>query len=62
MKLFYARLSMEFQLLINGKMMKIKIYLALKLSDTVYILLVNVKMPTIVGIITLMGRIDIMLS
>ena len=62
MKLFYAQLSMEFQLLINGKMMKIKIYLALKLSDTVYILLVNVKMPTIVGIITLMGRIDIMLS
>ena len=32
-------------------------FLALKLSDSVFILLINVKMPTIVGILTFMSRI-----
>ena len=41
---------MKFQLLIKSKMLKIKIFLALKLSDAVFIMLINVKMPTIVGI------------
>ena len=31
------------------KKKKIKIYLAFKLSDVVFIVLINVKMPTIVG-------------
>ena len=32
-------------------------FLALSLSDLVFILLINVKMPTIVGILTFMSRI-----
>ena len=37
-------------------------YLSLSLSDVVFIMLINVKMPTIVGIITFMSRINFMLS
>ena len=37
---------------------KITIFIALKLSDVVFILLINVKMPTIVGILTFMSRIN----
>ena len=43
-------LSMIFQLLIKGHMVKIKIFLVLKLSDVVFILLINIKMPKIFGI------------
>ena len=32
-------------------------FLALSLSDVVFIMLINVKMPTIVGILTFMSRI-----
>ena len=39
-----------------------EIFLALKLSDAVSILLINVKMPTIVGILTFMSMITYMLS
>ena len=52
---------MKFQLSIKGKIAKIMIFLALKLSDVVYILLVNVKMPTIVGILKFMSRMNFML-
>ena len=38
------------------------IFLVLKLSDVVFILLINVKMPTIVGILTFISRINFMLS
>ena len=40
---------MKFQLLIKAKMLKIKDFLDFKLWDVVYIMLINVKMPTIVG-------------
>ena len=33
-------------------------FLALNLSDAVFILLINIKMPTIVGILTFMSRIN----
>ena len=33
-----------------------------KLSDVVFIMLINVKLPTIVGILTFMSRINIVLS
>ena len=33
-------------------------FLALNLSDFVFIMLINVKMPTIVGILTFMSRIN----
>ena len=36
--------------------------LALELTDFVFILLINVKMPTIVDILTFMSRIKFMLS
>ena len=47
---------MEFQLLIKGKMVTIKDFLALKLSNAVLILPINDEMPTIVGILTFMSR------
>ena len=37
-------------------------FLALSLSDVVFILLINVKMPTIVSILTCMSRINFVLS
>ena len=37
-------------------------FLALSLSDVVFIMLINVKMPTFVGILTLMSRINFVLS
>ena len=39
-----------------------KKFLALSLSDVVLIMLINVKMPTIVGILTLTSRINFVLS
>ena len=37
-------------------------FLALSLSDAVFIMLINVKMPTTVGILTFMTRINFVLS
>ena len=54
-----AELSTKFQLLINKK---IKKFLVLSLSGVVFIMLINVKMPTIVGILTFMSRINFVLS
>ena len=45
-----TQLSRKFQLLIKLKYRQIKKCLALSLSDVVFIMLTNVKMPTIVGI------------
>ena len=54
-----TQLSTEFQLLI--KLKKLKSYFhTLKLSDAVFILLINDKMPTIVG--KILSRINFMLS
>ena len=39
-----------------------KIFLAFKPSDVVYIMLINVKMPTIVGILTFMSMLYFTLS
>ena len=46
------------------KYRQIKKFLALSLSDVVFIMLLNVKMPTIVmvGILTFMSRINFVLS
>ena len=41
---------------------KTKMHFVLKPSDAVFILVVNVKMPTIVGILTFMNRINFMFS
>ena len=37
-------------------------FLALNLSDVVFIMLMNIKMPTIVGILTFMSRINFVLT
>ena len=39
-----------------------KKFLVLSLSDVVFIMLINVKMPKIVGILTFMSRINFVLS
>ena len=58
-----SQLSKEFQLLIKSKILKkIKIFQAFKLSDVVCIMLINVKMPKIVGILTFMSMMNLMLS
>ena len=57
-----TQLSMKFQLLIKIKYRQIKKFLALNLLDIVFIMLINVKMPTIVGILTFMSRINFVLS
>ena len=44
------------------KYQQMKKFLALSPSDVVFIMLINVKMPTIVGILTFMSRINFMLS
>ena len=46
----------------NKKYRQIKKSLALSRSYAVFILLINVKMPTIVGILTFMSRINYVLS
>ena len=57
-----TQLSTKFQLLIKTKYQQIKKYLDLSLSEDVFIMLMNVKMPTIVGILIFMSRLNFMLS
>ena len=58
-----TQLSMNFHLLIKPKIPTTEIFFfALSLSDVVFIVLVNVKMPTIVGILIFMSRINFVLS
>ena len=52
----------QFQLLLKTKLTKNKDLSALKLANVVFILLVNVKMATIVGILTFISRVNFMLS
>ena len=51
----------EIQLLIKTKITTIKKFLALSLSDVVFIMLINGKMTTIVGIFTFMSKINFVL-
>ena len=53
---------MKFRLLIKDKMVRNEDFVALKLSDAAFILCINVKMPTIVGILTFMHRLNFILS
>ena len=57
-----TQLSLEFQLLIKTKMLKNIGIPCFYISDDVFILLINAKMPTIVGILTFMSRINFMRS
>ena len=53
-----TQLSMKFQLLIITRILTNKD----GLSDAVFIMLINIKMPTVVGILTFMSRINFVLS
>ena len=59
-KTFFMLKSTEHK--ISTKMLKNKDFLAFKLSDVVFIMLIIVKMPTIVGILIFMSMISFMLS
>ena len=50
---------MNFNCSYKLKYRKVKKFLALSFSDDVLIMLINVKMPTIVGILTFMSRINL---
>ena len=52
-------MSMKFPLLIKSEILKKK---HVNLSDVVYIMPINVELPTIVGILTFMCMINFMLS
>ena len=53
-------LAWNFNCSCNLKCWKIQTFLAFKLSDVVFVMLVNVKMPTFVGILTFMSMINFM--
>ena len=53
-----TQLRVKFQLLKKYK----KLLLTLSLSDVVFIMLINLKMPTFVGILVFMSRINFVLS
>ena len=57
-----TQLSAKFQLLIKLKYRQINKFLALNLPDVVFIMLINVKMPTIVGILIFISWINFVLS
>ena len=57
-----TQLSTKFQLLIKTKIRQMKKFIALSLSDVAFIMLIDVKMPSIVGIQTFMSRINLVLS
>ena len=60
---YSTQLSTKFILLIKKlKYQQMKKFLAFSLSDVVFIRLINVKMPTIVGILTFMSSINSILS
>ena len=59
---YSTQLSTKFQMLIKTKILPNKEVSCFKFSDVVFIMLINVKMPTIVGILTFMSRINFMLS
>ena len=58
-----TQLSMKFQLLIKTKMLTTdEVSCFESLSDVVVIMLINVKIPTVVGILTFMSRINFVVS
>ena len=57
-----TQLSMKFQLLIKSKIGKIWTFIAFKHSDVVFIMLIKVKMPIIVGILSFMSMLNFTLN
>ena len=52
----------ELSMFIKTKMLKIKTFHAFKPSYVVFIMLINVYMPTVVGILTFMSMINFILT
>ena len=50
-----TQLSIEFQLHTKTKLLKNKYFIGFKHSDVVFIMLINIKMPTIVCLLTFMS-------
>ena len=61
-KLFHAQLEHEIQMLISIKYQEIWLIFGSDKPRMLFFQLINVKMPTIVGILTLMSRKNFMLS
>ena len=64
-KTFFMLISTEHEISTAHNKLKyrqMKKFLALSFSDVVFIMLINVKMPTIVGILTFMSRMNFVLS
>ena len=57
-----TQLSIKFQLLIKTKLLKNANFLAFKLSNVAFSMLINVKMPTLVGILTFISMLNFVLS
>ena len=57
-----SQLSIEFQMLITTKVIKNKDFSCFQTLICCIIMLINVKMPNIVGILTFMSMINFMLS
>ena len=57
-----TQLSTRFQLLIKIQIPTKEKFLVLNVLDVVFIMLINGKLPTIVGILTFMSRINFVLS
>ena len=55
-------MRMDFQLLIKTKMLKIRNILAFKLSDVVFIMLTNFRMPAVVNTLSFWSTIQFMFS
>ena len=64
-KTFFMLISTEHEISTAHKKLKyrqLKKLLALSISDVVFIMLINVNMPTIVGTLTFMSKINFVLS
>ena len=55
-------ISTEHEISTAHKNRKVKKFLALSLSDVLFIMIINLKMPTIAGILIFMSRINFVLS
>ena len=56
-----TQLSMKFQMLVSIKISRNSDFLGSEMPKMLFFMLINVKMPTTVGILTIMGRTNLML-
>ena len=61
-KTFFMLNSTEHEISIANILKKKRFFSCLKHSDAIFILLINVKMPTTIGILSFMSRINFLFS